>query len=161
MPIFRVKSVKIYTGQKNLHVRRPWRPWQIWGMPNQSINVNSFRQPHLIFHPPQMWRNQEYLGTFPGLQCFQVNETVGWRHMLVAITGGVHCIKTPYHDIPCQYFTISPPRLIFLSRLPPMKRPNCLQHDLIEFQSDPIFSHKKGCLVTISFVDNDWTMNIA
>ena len=76
-------------------------------------------------------------------QCFQVNETVGWRHMLVAITGGVHCIKTPYHDIPCQYFTISPPRLIFLSRLPPMKRPNCLQYDLIEFQCDPILSHKK------------------
>ena len=32
MPIFRVKSVKIYTGQKNLHGRRPWRPWQISGM---------------------------------------------------------------------------------------------------------------------------------
>ena len=116
-----------------------------WGslIANQSINVYSFHQPHLIFHPPQMWTNQEYLGTFPGLQCFQVNETVGWRHMLVAITGGVHCIKTPYHDIPCQYFTISPPRLIFLSRLPPMKRPNCLQYDLIGFQCDPIFSHKK------------------
>ena len=32
MPIYCVKSVKIYTGQKNLHGRRPWRPWQIWGM---------------------------------------------------------------------------------------------------------------------------------
>ena len=32
MPIFRVKSVKIYTVQKNLHRRRPWRLWQIWGM---------------------------------------------------------------------------------------------------------------------------------
>ena len=33
MPIFRVKSVKIYTGQKNLHWRRQWRQWQLSGMP--------------------------------------------------------------------------------------------------------------------------------
>ena len=32
LPFFRVTSEKIYTGQKNLHGRRPWRPWQIWGM---------------------------------------------------------------------------------------------------------------------------------
>ena len=32
MPIFRVKSVKIYTGQKNLHWRRQWRQWQLLGM---------------------------------------------------------------------------------------------------------------------------------
>ena len=32
MPIFRVKSVKIYTGQKNLHWRHQWRQWQLWGM---------------------------------------------------------------------------------------------------------------------------------
>ena len=32
MPIFRVKSVKIYTGQKNLHWRRQWRQWQLSGM---------------------------------------------------------------------------------------------------------------------------------
>ena len=32
MPIFRFKSVKIYTGQKNLHWRRQWRQWQLWGM---------------------------------------------------------------------------------------------------------------------------------
>ena len=32
MPIFRVNSVKIYTGQKNLHWRRQWRQWQLWGM---------------------------------------------------------------------------------------------------------------------------------
>ena len=36
MPNFRVKSVKIYTGQKNLHGRRLWRPWQIWGMRQDS-----------------------------------------------------------------------------------------------------------------------------
>ena len=33
MPIFRVKSVKIYTGPKNLHWRRQWRQWQLSGMP--------------------------------------------------------------------------------------------------------------------------------
>ena len=32
MPIFCFKSVKIYTGQKNLHWRRQWRQWQLWGM---------------------------------------------------------------------------------------------------------------------------------
>ena len=34
MPIFRVKSVKIYTGQKNLHWRSQWRQWQLSGMSN-------------------------------------------------------------------------------------------------------------------------------
>ena len=32
MPIFRVKSVKIYTGQKKFTRIYPWDPWQIWGM---------------------------------------------------------------------------------------------------------------------------------
>ena len=32
MPIFRVKSVKIYTGQKNLHWRRQTRQRQLSGM---------------------------------------------------------------------------------------------------------------------------------
>ena len=32
LPIFRVKSIKIYTRQKKLYGRCPWRPWQISGM---------------------------------------------------------------------------------------------------------------------------------
>ena len=32
MPIFRVKSVKIYTGQKKFIRIYSWRSWQIWGM---------------------------------------------------------------------------------------------------------------------------------
>ena len=32
MPIFRVKSVKIYTGQKKFTRIYPWYPWQIRGM---------------------------------------------------------------------------------------------------------------------------------
>ena len=40
MPIFRVKSVKIYTGQKNLHWRRQWRQWQLSGM--EKMNKNWF-----------------------------------------------------------------------------------------------------------------------
>ena len=32
MPIFRIKSVKIYTGQKKLTRIYSWRSWQIWGM---------------------------------------------------------------------------------------------------------------------------------
>ena len=36
LPIFRVKSVKIYTGQKKFTRTCPWRPWQIWGMVKAS-----------------------------------------------------------------------------------------------------------------------------
>ena len=32
MPIFRVRSVKIYTGQKKFTRVYPWEPLQIWGM---------------------------------------------------------------------------------------------------------------------------------
>ena len=32
MPIFRIKSVKIYTGQKKFTRVYPWDPWQIRGM---------------------------------------------------------------------------------------------------------------------------------
>ena len=32
LPIFRVKSVKIYTGQKKFTQIYSWRLWQIWGM---------------------------------------------------------------------------------------------------------------------------------
>ena len=43
MPIFRVKSVKIYTGQKKFTRVYPWDPWQIWGMTIafQSMCVNA------------------------------------------------------------------------------------------------------------------------
>ena len=36
MPIFRVKSVKIYTGQKKFTRTLSARPWQIWGMVRRS-----------------------------------------------------------------------------------------------------------------------------
>ena len=39
LQIFRIKSLKIYTGQKNLHGRRPWRPWQISGMCLQCLTM--------------------------------------------------------------------------------------------------------------------------
>ena len=39
MPIFRVKSVKMYTGQKKFTRTCPWRPWQISGM----LNLLAFR----------------------------------------------------------------------------------------------------------------------
>ena len=38
--IFYVQSGKIYTGQKNLHGHRPWRPWQISGMCAAMQNVH-------------------------------------------------------------------------------------------------------------------------
>ena len=37
MPIFRVKSVKIYTGQKKFTREFSWLSWQIWGMPPNEI----------------------------------------------------------------------------------------------------------------------------
>ena len=42
MPIFRVKSVKIYTGQKRFTRIYPWDPWQISGMVSSLSNVNIF-----------------------------------------------------------------------------------------------------------------------
>ena len=49
MPIFRVKSVKIYTGQKKFTRVYPWLPWQIWGMGRHKkiwIMIYAF----IIFH---------------------------------------------------------------------------------------------------------------
>ena len=40
MPIFRVKSVRIYTDPKKFTRVYPWLPWQIWGM--QDILVYIF-----------------------------------------------------------------------------------------------------------------------
>ena len=37
MPIFCVKSVKIYTGQKRFTRIYSWRSWQIWGMSNLYV----------------------------------------------------------------------------------------------------------------------------
>ena len=42
MPIFCVKSVKIYTGQKRFTRIYPWDPWQISGMVSSLSNVNIF-----------------------------------------------------------------------------------------------------------------------
>ena len=42
MPIFRVKSVKIYTGPKKFTRIYPWDPWQIRGM-------------HTVHKPDQIW----------------------------------------------------------------------------------------------------------
>ena len=43
MPIFRVKSVKIYTGKKKFTRTCPWRPWQISGMSDKSMQWSDFR----------------------------------------------------------------------------------------------------------------------
>ena len=47
LPIFPVKSEKIYTGQKNLHGRRQWCPWQIWGMIIVVLNGSQPSKPGL------------------------------------------------------------------------------------------------------------------
>ena len=47
MPIFRVKSVKIYTGQKNLHWRRQWRQWQLWGM---TVGMKTWLWGKILMH---------------------------------------------------------------------------------------------------------------
>ena len=65
MPIFRIKSVKIYTGQKNLHWRRQWRQWQLSGMlylnvTQQNFIVNSVQAEYcttfiVFISPSQAW----------------------------------------------------------------------------------------------------------
>ena len=48
MPIFCVKSVKIYTGQKKFTRVYLWLPRQIWGMTNPSCTWFSFLQPRWV-----------------------------------------------------------------------------------------------------------------
>ena len=43
LPIFRVKSVKIYTRQKKFIRTCLWRPWQISGMPAMTDSVMTWR----------------------------------------------------------------------------------------------------------------------
>ena len=60
MPIFRVKSVKIYTGQKKFTREYPWDPWQIWGMRRiLSFCVDSEQEEALKFLPS--WHEIESL----------------------------------------------------------------------------------------------------
>ena len=54
MPIFRVKSVKIYTGQKNLHWRRQPRQRQLSGMVVTIVIVVSVVIVAIIVIDPDM-----------------------------------------------------------------------------------------------------------
>ena len=48
MLIFRVKSVKIYTGQKKFTRVYPWDPWQIWGMGQSGQKWGRQKWPILV-----------------------------------------------------------------------------------------------------------------
>ena len=51
MPIFCVKSVKIYTGQKKFTRTSSVRPWQIWGMPWRH-EARGWENPEI--YPPKL-----------------------------------------------------------------------------------------------------------
>ena len=62
MPIFRVKSVKIYTGQFFLHRHCLWYLWQIWGMSGWQVSDSK----EVNFEPPKailyiyIFRHQQF-----------------------------------------------------------------------------------------------------
>ena len=66
MPIFRVKSVKIYTGQKNLHWRRRPRRRQLSGM----VKASSFRSTEVINRETYVYSKMYFHVYLHVLQCF-------------------------------------------------------------------------------------------
>ena len=66
MPIFRVKSVKIYTGQKKFTRIYSWRSWQIWGMQTSTLaivdrsitnNLKTSSEAHIL---KKKWKYRHY-----------------------------------------------------------------------------------------------------
>ena len=61
MPIFCVKSVKIYTGQKKFTRVYPWLPWQIWGMHHhkQQQQQHWYKQQQHWYKQQQQWYREQ------------------------------------------------------------------------------------------------------
>ena len=51
MPIFRIKSVKIYPGQKKITWTCPWRPWKISGMSVDYNDPKECNDPQVLDDP--------------------------------------------------------------------------------------------------------------
>ena len=78
MPIFRVKSVKIYTGQKNLHWRRRPRRRQLSGM---NHNNSTFLSGRLFWE--LFWEIELLRVLFWGLLCLSCFlEFLFWEELL-------------------------------------------------------------------------------
>ena len=71
MPIFRVKSVKIYTGQKKFTRIYSWRSWQIWGMSDSwQIQYEDKKRPKTALYKyyKYFWTsNWKFLGAVAGM----------------------------------------------------------------------------------------------
>ena len=74
MPIFCVKSVKIYTGQKKFTWVYPWRPWQISGM---VIHITYPHQTH-VYKCSCVWQYTIVILSliFTGIRAIYSNLTV-------------------------------------------------------------------------------------
>ena len=68
MPIFRVKSVKIYTGQKKFTRTPSARPWQVWGMVVSQCFVNT----------KYLWLKHFADGNGSDRLCVPMQTTISW-----------------------------------------------------------------------------------
>ena len=96
MPIFRVKSVKNYTGQKKFTRVYPWDPWQIWGMQVVCKVLTNFKSaPKVIYGSGFEVRDYFESAPLPGVQSTILfcELFILWFHMARSI--GHMLLKTP------------------------------------------------------------------
>ena len=86
LPIFRVKSVKIYTRQFFLHRHRLWCLWQIWGM---YLSLLILTNKHTDSDP------ESYLNTNNAMdikKCLQLEYTShSWQLLTSDVSCKLHC----------------------------------------------------------------------
>ena len=114
MPIFCVKSVKNYTGQKKFTRVYPWDPWQIWGMQVVCKVLTNFKSaPKVIYGSGFEMRNYFESAPLPGVQstilfcevfilCFHMaRRWIG--HMLLKTPPIRGYMQVGYHmSVPCE-----------------------------------------------------------
>ena len=119
MPIFRVKSVKIYTGQKKFTRIYLWDPWQIRGMIRRmslDCNCNVFKMQIFALSAPLQTINTEY-------QQKLCTEQDALGHLCSLFQWKLHFMRTWLFALPAHWFTVTDmefvkkiPRLQFLSQ---------------------------------------------
>ena len=82
LPIFCIKSLKIYTGQKKFTREYPWLPWQIWGMRYPFLEFLEDWQ--LLQRPPAKLRSEKCRLPYNHLQVLKTDWSFScwFRHRL-------------------------------------------------------------------------------
>ena len=117
MPIFRVKSVKIYTGQKKFTRVYPWLPWQIWGMIKMVIKSQKTGG----------WFDEEW-PVMSNQRCLTLQAPPVWSS---SEQSEISCSPQPYHKVmllvlPSSARKGSKTQNLFISRVLLLSRPKVL-----------------------------------